>query len=153
MWLGSACFLPHAQPLSSAVETPLGKLVAGMKWFLGAYSIRFNNRHRLHGHLFAGRYKSLLVDDRDPRYLRVVCDYIHLNPSRAGLLKSGKTLDSYLWSSFPVYLQPPSKRSPWLRVDRVLGEHGITADNRQGRLHSGREMEELRTEENETAEN
>jgi putative transposase len=102
------------------VETPLGNLVAGMKWFLGAYTIRFNTRRRLHGRLFAGRYKSLLVDDRDPRYLRVVCDYIHLNPSRAGLLKAGKTLDSYPWSSFPAYLQPPTKRPPWLRVDRLL---------------------------------
>ena len=52
------------------VETPLGNLVAGMKWFLGTYTIRFNARHRLRGHLFAGRYKSLLVDDRDLDYLR-----------------------------------------------------------------------------------
>jgi putative transposase len=37
--------------------------------------------HRVRGHLFAGRYKSLIVDDRDPHYLRVVYDYIHLNPS------------------------------------------------------------------------
>ena len=47
-----------------AVETPLGNLVAGMKWFLGTYTIRFNARHRLRGHLFSGRYKSLIVDDR-----------------------------------------------------------------------------------------
>lgn len=48
------------------VETPLGNLVAGMKWFLGAYTIRFNARHRVHGHLFAGRYKSLIVGESDP---------------------------------------------------------------------------------------
>jgi putative transposase len=37
------------------VETPQGNLVAGMKGFLGTFTIRFNARHRLKGHLFAGR--------------------------------------------------------------------------------------------------
>ena len=46
------------------VETPGANLDAGMKWFLGTYTIRFNARHRLRGHLFSGRYKSLLVGDR-----------------------------------------------------------------------------------------
>jgi len=31
---------------------------AGMKWLLGTYTIRFNRRHRLSDHLFAGRHKS-----------------------------------------------------------------------------------------------
>jgi REP element-mobilizing transposase RayT len=33
------------------VETPRGNLVAGMKWFLGTYTARFNRRHKLFGHL------------------------------------------------------------------------------------------------------
>ena len=44
------------------VETPKANLVAGMKWFLGTYTGRFNRRHKLFGHLFSGRYKSLIVD-------------------------------------------------------------------------------------------
>src|SRR5436190_6061080 len=44
------------------VETPQPNLVAGMKWFLGTYTGRFNRRHKLFGHLFSGRYKSLVVD-------------------------------------------------------------------------------------------
>src|ERR1051325_202889 len=44
------------------LETPKPNLVAGMKWFLGAYSSRFNRRHKLYGHLFSGRYKALIVD-------------------------------------------------------------------------------------------
>jgi REP element-mobilizing transposase RayT len=40
------------------VETPRPNLVAGMKWLLGTYTMRFNRRHRFSGHLFAGRYKS-----------------------------------------------------------------------------------------------
>ena len=128
------------------VETPQGNLVAGMKWFLGAYTIRFNARHRLRGHLFSGRYKSLAVDEGDPYYLRVVCDYVHLNPARARLLKRDEALESYPWSSYGDYLKATSKRAKWLRVDRVLGEHGIKRDDRQGRLEFARRMEALREE-------
>ena len=44
------------------VETPEPNLVFGMKWLLGTYTKRFNIRHKLCGHLFAGRYKSLVVE-------------------------------------------------------------------------------------------
>lgn len=54
------------------VETPRANLVEGMKWLLGTYTMRFNRRHRLSGHLFAGRYKSLLIDGATPGYLRTV---------------------------------------------------------------------------------
>src|SRR5688572_30567837 len=48
-----------------------------MKWFLGTYIGRFNRRHKLFGHLFSGRYKSLLVDGSGNGYLKTVCDYVH----------------------------------------------------------------------------
>ncbi|MCX6968614.1 MAG: transposase [Verrucomicrobia bacterium] len=115
------------------VETAKPTLVSGMKWFLGTYTQRFNARHRVRGHLFAGRYKSLLVDGSDDFYLRVVCDYVHLNPLRVGMLGEGESLEDYAWSSFPEYLKPPRKRVEWLRVDRLLGEHGIRQDNSRGR--------------------
>ena len=67
-------------------ETPAGNLVAGMKWFQGTYTARFNARHRLRGHLFAGRYKAVLVEREEPAYGRVVSDYIHLNPARAHIV-------------------------------------------------------------------
>ena len=38
-------------------ETPRANLVAGMRWFLGTYTARFNRRHKYSGHLFSGRYK------------------------------------------------------------------------------------------------
>ena len=68
------------------VETPQGNLAAGMKWLLGTYTGRFNRRHKLFGHLFSGRYKSLVVDGRGTGYLKTVCDYVHLNPVRAKLI-------------------------------------------------------------------
>jgi REP element-mobilizing transposase RayT len=52
------------------VETPQPNLVAEMKWLLGTYTSRFNRRHNLFGHLFSGRYKSLIVDGSGSGYLK-----------------------------------------------------------------------------------
>jgi REP element-mobilizing transposase RayT len=104
------------------VETPQANLVAGMKWFLGTYTSRFHRRHRLFGHVFSGRYKSLVVDGSGTGYLRTVCGYVHLNPVRAKLLKPEQPLRDYVWSSYTEYLKPPGKRWAWLRVDRLFGE-------------------------------
>jgi len=57
------------------IETPRANLVEGMKWLLGVYTKRFNLRHRLCGHLFAGRYQALIVDGSGNGYLKTVCDY------------------------------------------------------------------------------
>src|SRR6266567_1774710 len=43
------------------VETPRSNLVAGMKWLLGTFTMRFNRRHRLSGHLFAGEKSGIGV--------------------------------------------------------------------------------------------
>src|SRR6185503_8507483 len=82
------------------METPKANLVAGMKWLLGTYTRRFNRRHKLFGHVFSGRYKSLIVDGSGTGYLRTVCDYVHLNPVRAKLLTREQKLASYRWSSY-----------------------------------------------------
>jgi putative transposase len=124
------------------VETPKANLVAGMRWFLGTYTARFNRRHKYIGHLFSGRYKSLVVDGSGTGYLKVVCDYVHLNPIRAKLLKLEQRLAEYRWSSWPEYLKSPGKRWPWLRVDRVLGEWRIAEDNAAGRRELERSMEQ-----------
>ncbi len=123
------------------VETPKANLVAGMKWFLGTYTGRFNRRHKLLGHLFSGRYKSLIVDGSGKGYLRTVCDYVHLNPVRAKLLSPEASLRSYRWSSYRWYLGAPGKRPAWLRVDRLLGEMGIPKDSAAGRREFERRME------------
>ena len=94
------------------VETPKANLVAGMKWFLGTYTARFNRRHKLFGHLFAGRYKALVVDAASPGYFRTACEYVHLNPVRAKLLAAEQSLRDYAWSSYPEYLKSPTRRWP-----------------------------------------
>ena len=130
------------------VETPCANLVAGMKWWLGTYTARFNRRHKEFGHLFSGRYKSLIVDGSGDGYLKTVCDYVHLNPVRAKILRPEQRLREYRWSSYPLYLRPPGRRPSWLRVDRLLGEHGLSKDSRAGRKQFERRMEERRASEN-----
>jgi REP element-mobilizing transposase RayT len=153
--LGAACektgWQVHAYCLMGnhfhlVVETPRANLVEGMKWLLGTYTMRFNRRHKLSGHLFAGRYKSLLVDGATPGHLRTVCDYVHLNPARAGLLRRRERLQKYRWSSYPSYLRDRRKREPWLRCDRLFGEHGLMKDSRRTRLEFARRTEHRRAE-------
>jgi REP element-mobilizing transposase RayT len=154
--LGQACaktdWQVHALCLMSnhfhlVVETPQPNLVAGMKWLLGTYTIRFNRRHREFGHVFSGRYKSLIVDGSGTGYLKTVGDYVHLNPARAGLLQPGQPLESYRWSSYGEYLKAPNRRLKWLRVERLLGEWRIPKDSPAGRKQFARCMEERRRKE------
>jgi putative transposase len=112
------------------LATPEGNLVAGMKWLQGAYTQRFNGRHKVFGHLFQGRYKAILVDPA-PHYLHFVSTYIHLNPARAGLVRIGKDkLKHYRWSSYPCYL---ARESPaWLRRKEVLACQGLAESQARG---------------------
>ena len=126
-------------------ESPQPNLVVGMHWLLGTYTGRFNRRHQLSGHLFSGRYKSLIIDERGGDYLRTACDYVHLNPIRAGLVRADKPLSTYAWSSYPLYLAP-ARRPSWLRVDRLLGAHGIQSDIAAERIQFQQHMEQRRRE-------
>ncbi len=131
-WLVHACCL-MPKHFHLVVETPDPNLVAGMKWFLGTYTSRFNRKNKLFGHLFSGRYKSPIVDGSGNEYLRTVCAYVHLNPARAKLISAKSALKSYAWSSFPQLLLPPSKRPSWLRHERVFGDLGIRQDTARAR--------------------
>jgi REP-associated tyrosine transposase len=158
--LGATCqrtgWQVHAYCLMSnhfhmVIETPRANLVEGMKWLLGTYTMRFNRRHKLSGHLFAGRYKSLLVDGASSGYLRTVCDYVHLNPVRAKVLGMRQCLQRYRWSSYPSYLRGRQKREPWLQCGRLFGEHGLIRESPRSRLEFARRMEQRRVEPNDPA--
>jgi putative transposase len=107
------------------LETPEAGLVAGMQWLQTTYTVQFNLAHNLNGHLFQGRYKAIVVDGTDPSYFRILSDYIHLNPLRAGILNNYKGLVSFPWSSFPAILG--ARPCPaWLVTERVLDSHAMT---------------------------
>jgi REP element-mobilizing transposase RayT len=123
----------HAYVLMSnhyhlALETPEGNLVAGMQWLQATFANRFNQLRGERGHLFQGRYKSLLVEEGAP--LGQVCHYIHLNPVRAGIVDIEK-LHDYRYSSY-WYLTRSKQRPGFLQIDTALREAGELADTKAG---------------------
>ena len=104
-----------------ALETPAGNLVAGMQWLQATFANRFNRFRNEHGHLFQGRYKSPIVEGGGP--LGHLCDYIHLNPVRAGIV-SVDHLAEYRYSSF-WYLRQKRRRPAFLRCETALLESGV----------------------------
>ena len=139
------CLMPNHYHV--VLETPEPTLVAGMAWLQSTYTIRLNHRHKLLGHVLSGRYKAQLVEGSGTGYLRTACDYVHLNPVRARMVQPEERLLSYPWSSFGAYLAAPEHRPGWVRVDRLLGEHGIQEDTPAGRQRFEEWMERRRTEE------
>jgi REP element-mobilizing transposase RayT len=71
------------------LEAPAPNLVEGMKWLQNACDRRFNTRHKEGGRLFGDRYKAIPVEGRAELFYEALCDYIHLNLLRAGLVRSG----------------------------------------------------------------
>ena len=124
------CVLPDHVHL--VLETPLANLVSGMKWWLGTFSLRYNRRHGLRGHLFAARYRAVPVDPEGP-FLFEACLHVWLNPARAGLLAPEQPLAAYPGSSLAATLQPPEQRPAWLAVDRLLAAAGLSGDTPEAR--------------------
>lgn len=136
--LGEACaksgWVLHAWCLMSnhyhlALETPAGNLVEGMQWLQGTFATRFNRMRKESGHLFQGRYKSLVVDPADG--LGPVCHYIHLNPVRAGLCPV-EALGEWPWTSLRLLLEPAA-RPQWYAPEVFLSQAGSLADTAAGR--------------------
>jgi putative transposase len=88
------------------VETPSPNLVEGMRWLQSTFANRFNHYRKVHGHVFQGRYQSILLDGDA---VGAVCHYIHLNPVRAGLIDV-QSLEQYPHSSFARLWYPRRRR-------------------------------------------
>lgn len=115
------------------LETPEANLVEGMKWLQNTVTRRFNVRHRQWGRLFGDRYKAVLVEGENAQYYTTLWDYIHLNPARAGLVKPGKSILDYKWSSVAGgYALLPGQRPKWLAAEQGLAVLGY-ADTARGR--------------------
>jgi hypothetical protein len=69
-----------------------------------------------------------------------------LNPCGAHLLRPSERLLAYPWSSLGYYLAAPEHRPQWVRVDRLLGEHGLQQDTSAARQEFERRMEARRLE-------
>lgn len=101
----------HYHLLIETVEPTLSK---GMRHLNGVFTQWSNRRHVRTGHLFQGRFKSILVERE--AHLTELSRYIVLNPVRAGMVKRP---DAWPWSSWhaTVGTRPPPA---WLNVYDVL---------------------------------
>lgn len=90
-----------------------------MQRLLSSYSQYYNRKYKRVGHLFQGRYKSILCQSEG--YLAKLVRYIHLNPVRAGMVDSAA---EYPYSSQRDYFEHDS--DSLVDVDPVLRLFGNT---------------------------
>lgn len=100
------------------IETPGGNLSQIMQHINGAYTTYFNVKRKRSGHLFQGRYKSILI--QADVYAQELSRYIHLNPVRAGMVEMP---EEHEWSSY-LYYAVEEEKPTWLSTDFVLGYFG-----------------------------
>ena len=116
-----------------------------MQWLTTSYSVWFNRRHRLTGHLFQGRFKAFLVQKGG--YLLELSRYLHLNPVRGRVIGAGdpatrrQRLRSYRWSSYRGYGGLAIQRD-FVTEELVLGESGATGNTQQSKLRYRRFVEQ-----------
>ena len=123
------------------VETPHGNISEFMRHFNITYTSYYNKRHNRVGHLYQGRYKSILVDKES--YLTILSRYVHLNPVRVEQFvfrpakEKEKYLKEYRWSSLPGYIDE-TKKLKLIDYSLILAEYG--GDNPDGRMNYWKQM-------------
>jgi len=108
------------------IETPEANLSRGMRQLNGVYTQAFNRRHKRSGHLFQGRYKSILVEKES--YLLELARYVVLNPVRAGVVRHP---GRWRWSSYRATAgleEPPA----FLEVEWLLAQFSAQPKQAQG---------------------
>ncbi len=109
------------------LKTRQENLSRAMQWLGTSYTRRFNIRNKQSGHLFQGRFKSILVEN-ESYFLNLSC-YIHGNPLRAKMVKR---LVDYTWSSYPYYAYAEKKQPDWLYTKSILSLFGKGRDTHLG---------------------
>ena len=123
------------------MRTPMANASAAMQWLNNGYGMWWNRRHGQVGHVFQGRFKSVLVERGG--WLLELSLYLHFNPVAVKGLGMGKeakraegmglkrasaetvkarleTLRAYRWSSYRAYAGY-AKAPGWLKTREVLG--------------------------------
>ena len=107
----SFCFMGNHIHLAIQVgDTSISRIMQNLAF---RYTRYINKKYKRVGHLFQGRFKSIIVDGH--RYLKELVRYIHLNPVRANLVKQP---EMYPWSSHRAYLM--LNEYTWLTCDHLL---------------------------------
>ena len=91
-----------------------------MRRILTGYAISYNKRHKRSGYLYQGRYKSIVCEEET--YLLELVRYIHLNPVRAGIVKTVDDLDNYKWTGHNKITG--KKEVEWQDTKEILTQFG-----------------------------
>ncbi len=111
---GFCCMKNHIHLIVQVEDVPLSLAMQNVSL---RYTKWINFSQNRTGHVFQGRYKALLVDADS--YLLELVRYVHLNPVRAGIVKSPEL---YPWSGHHCYLG--DEALPWLTTNFVLSQFG-----------------------------
>ncbi len=145
------CLMPNHYHL--IVRTPEANASRAIQWLNVSYAAWFNAKRGRVGHVFQGRFNSVLID-HDGAWLLLASEYLHLNPVRTKAMGLGKqdaaaerrgyvepsdaevterleTLRKFPWSSFPAYAGYAGKPR-WLRTESILGRAGGRDRYREG---------------------
>lgn len=104
------------------IETTQANLSRIMQYLNTSYSVYYNLKHKKTGHLFQGRYKSVLV--QQDAYFAELTRYIHLNPVRANIVRNPA---EYCWSSYKAYIT--NKTDSCVDIERVKQYLSLSLDN------------------------
>ncbi len=116
----------HYHLLLKTVDANLSK---AMQWFGTSFTRKFNLNNHTGGHLFQGRFKSIIVEN--DAYLLSLSYYIHRNPLRAKIVER---LGDYQWSSYRFYgykKKPPD----WLNTKTILDQLSCTDHHKAYRIN------------------
>lgn len=106
------CLMPNHFHL--LIETPLGDLARVMHFVVTKYTVYVNKKHKRHGHLFQGRYGSVLVEAVS--YAKELARYVPLNPVRSKIVDKPEDFE---WSSYGYYLGL-ARPEKWLETASIL---------------------------------
>jgi REP element-mobilizing transposase RayT len=98
------------------IETSRPNLSQIMHYVNGSYTNYYNIKRKRCGHVFQGRYKSIVVDKDS--YFQELSRYIHRNPVKAKIVERP---EEYRWSSYAGYIGKKDKVIDHEQVKLYLG--------------------------------
>lgn len=96
-----------------------------MQCLLTGFAVSYNLRNDRKGHVFQGRFKSILVQEEI--YFIQLIKYIHLNPLKAGIVKNINGLEEYRWCGHGSIMGV--RKEPWVNSMYVLSKFGSERDD------------------------
>lgn len=102
------------------IRSGAGGLSRFMRRLMSGYAVAFNLRYRRSGYLFQNRYKSIVCEEE--ACFQELVRYIHLNPLRAGLVKSVSELNRFPHAGHSALMGLIPR--PWQSTEEVIRRFG-----------------------------